>query len=145
MALVPINRRRSDLARWPERFDELFGRFFGAEPELFGGGGWCPALDIREKGDSLVVNVELPGMNAKDIDISVDRNMLTISGEKKEESESKEENRYHAERRYGRFQRTISLPAEVARDKIEASQNNGVLTITLPKSEEAKPRKVEVK
>ena len=146
MALVPVSRRRHSLARLPDRFDELFGRFFGeGESELFGGGGWCPALDIAEKDDSVVVRVELPGLKSEDIEISVDRNMLTVSGEKKDESETTGENSYHVERRYGKFTRTISLPGEVNTDKIEAAQHEGVLTITLPKSEAAKPRKISVK
>jgi len=146
MALVPVSRRRQGLVRWPDRFDELFNRFFGeAESELFAGGGWCPALDIAEKDDSIVVRVELPGLKAEDIELSVDRNMLTISGEKKDESEQAGENSYHVERRYGKFARTISLPSEVDTDRIEATQHDGLLTVTLPKSEAAKPKKITVK
>jgi len=146
MAMVPVSRTGYGLSRLPDRFDEFLNRFFGgSESELFGGGGWCPALDISEKDDSVVVRVELPGLKGDEIDISVDRNMLTISGEKKADSESSGENSYHVERRYGKFTRTISLPGEVDTAKIEAAQHEGVLTITVPKSEAAKPRKISVK
>jgi HSP20 family protein len=146
MALVPITRRVRELSRLPERWDDLFGRVLAPfDSELFGGGGWCPSLDIAEEGDSVIVKAELPGMTAGDVELSVDRNMLTISGEKKDESEQKDSNYYHVERRYGKFQRTISLPNEVDRDRIEAKMDNGVLTVTLPKSEEAKPKRIQVK
>jgi len=147
MALVPISRRRrGGLATFPDRFDELMSRFFGPEgTELFGGGGWCPALDIIEHDDSVIVKVELPGMKADDIELSLDRNVLTISGEKKEETEETRDNYYHVERSYGKFQRAVSLPGEVDQNKIQAKCENGVLTVSLPKSEAAKPRKIEVK
>jgi len=146
MAIVPISRARRELAAWPERFDDLLSSFFGrGATELLGGGNWYPTLDIADKGDSLVVEVELPGMKAEDIELSVDGNMLTISGEKKSESEQRNGNYYHVERSYGKFQRTISLPSEVDNDKIQAKAHHGVLTVTLPKSEQAKPRKIEVK
>jgi len=148
MAMVPVSRRRryGPLSQFPERFEDLFSRFFGeSDMELFGGGRWCPALDIAEKDDSVVVKVELPGLKAENIELSVDRNMLTVSGEKKDQTEENGENYYHVERRYGKFQRTISLPGEVNKDKIEANFRDGVLTITLPKAEEAKPKKIPVK
>ena len=147
MTIVPVsrNRRYGALSRLPDRFDELFSRFLGQEPEIFGGGGWCPLLDISEKDDAVLVRAELPGMKADDIEITVDRSMLTVSGEKKDQSEDSGENYYHVERRYGQFQRTVSLPSEVDQDNIQASYESGVLTISLPKSAAAKPRKIPVK
>jgi HSP20 family protein len=145
MALVPISRRTRDLANIPDRWEDIFGRFLAPfEGEMFGG-GWFPSLDIAEKGEAIVVKAELPGMKADEIELSVDGNMLTVSGEKKDETKETKDNYYHVERRYGKFQRTIQLPSEVDKSKIEAKMEDGVLTVTLPRSEEAKPRKIQVK
>ena len=147
MALVLTRKRRPErmLDRIPSAFDELVTRFFGS-PDLpvFGGGSWYPALDIAEQDDGVVVKAELPGLKAEDIDLSVDGNSLTISGEKKDCSEEKDGSYYHVERQYGTFQRTITLPSEVDSDKIKATYNGGVLTVHLPKSESAKPRRIRV-
>jgi HSP20 family protein len=133
------------LDRIPGAFDELVTRFFGSpDSPVFGGGAWCPALDIADQDDGVVVKVELPGMKAEDIDLSVDGNSLTISGEKKDCSEDEGGDYYHVERRYGTFQRTITLPSEVDADKIKATYNDGVLTVHLPKSESAKLRRIPV-
>ncbi|MGC9453615.1 MAG: Hsp20/alpha crystallin family protein [Phycisphaerae bacterium] len=149
MALV---RRRNQqqaapLARLQDEVNDLFGRFFDDWPlaGLSRAGSWFPALDISEREDSVVVQAEIPGMKRDDIDISVQDNHLTISGEKKESEEHKEGEYYHSERRYGTFRREIPLPAGVDADNVDATYRDGVLTVTLPKSEEAKPRKIEIK
>jgi HSP20 family protein len=132
------------MARFEDRMNDLFGRFL----EGFEGGEtalWSPALDIAESDQAVTVKVELPGMKPDDIDVSVQGDLLTLSGEKREESEDKREDYYHVERRYGSFRRAIPLPASVDPDKIEARHRDGVLTITLPKSEQAKARKIDVK
>lgn len=106
---------------------------------------WTPAVDIFDDKDRYIVKAELPGMRQEDIDVSLDGNTLTISGERKHEQEKREEESYRSERYFGRFQRSITLPTEVQANKIEASYKDGVLTITLPKSEDSKPKQIPVK
>ena len=107
--------------------------------------GWTPAVDVHEDKDKYVVKAEVPGMKKEDIDVSLDGSTLTISGERKHEQERKEDETYRSERFFGRFQRNITLPAAVDASKIDANYKDGVLTITLPKSEEAKPKQIQVK
>lgn len=107
--------------------------------------GWMPALEMYEKEDKFVVRTELPGMKKEEIDISVLGDTLTIKGERKTESEVKDEDYYRCELCYGKFSRAVTLPSAVQVGKVEASYDNGILEITLPKAVEAKPRKVEVK
>lgn len=106
--------------------------------------GWKPALDVYENKDNFVVKAELPGMKKEDIEVSLHDGSLSISGERKTESKHEEGEVYRAERFFGRFQRTVTLPTAVAADKVKAAYNDGVLTITLPKTEEAKPKKIDV-
>jgi HSP20 family protein len=106
--------------------------------------GWAPALDLREDKDNFIVEMELPGMKKEDIDVSVHDGSLSISGERKSEEKYQEAEVYRAERFVGRFQRTVALPAPVAADRVSAQYKDGVLTITLPKTEEAKPKQIEV-
>jgi len=106
---------------------------------------FAPAVDIAEQENEYVVKVELPGVAKEDVKISVESNTLTIKGEKKQEKEEKNKNFHRVERSYGSFQRSFTLPATVKNDKIDALFNNGILTITMPKSEEAKPKQIEVK
>lgn len=107
-------------------------------------GGWNPALDLIEEKDALVVRAELPGMKREDFDISVHDGVLSISGERKQEKEQKDGESVRSERFFGRFQRTLSLPKPVAVDKAKASYKDGILTINLPKTEEAKPKQIQV-
>jgi len=107
--------------------------------------GWMPALEVYEKDDKFVVRAELPGMKKEDIDISIVGDTLTIRGERKAESEVKDEDYYRCEMCYGKFSRAITLPSAIQADKVEASYQNGILEIVLPKAIEAKPKKVEVK
>src|SRR5262249_45388076 len=103
-----------------------------------------PALDVHEDKDNFIVQAELPGMKKEDIQLTLHDGSLSISGEKSEEKHEDAEV-YRAERFIGRFQRTVALPTPVAVDKVKAEYNDGVLTVTLPKSEEAKPKQIEVK
>lgn len=145
MNLVPFRRANGGtLRRLHDEMDGLFNRFFDWDPQA-GDRGWMPALDLAEREDALVVKAELPGMSKDDIDISVQGNVLTISGEKKDSTEEKKDEYYHVERRHGYFRRDITLSSEVDAEKIEATYHDGVLTVTLPKSEQAKPRRIEVK
>jgi HSP20 family protein len=106
---------------------------------------WLPSVDVSETKNDLVVRAELPGLESKDIDISMNNGYLTIKGEKKNEREEKDENYHLIERSYGSFSRSVRLPKEVLSDKITASFKNGILKITLPKSEEAKKKEIKIK
>lgn len=126
-------------------FEESFVRPLGGWP-LLGGESQALALDMYETDEDLVVEASLPGFNPDEVDISVVGNTLTVKGEHVEEAEKEEKGKYHfRERRYGAFQRSVSLPVEVNSDKADASFENGVLKLTLPKVEEAKPKRIQVK
>jgi HSP20 family protein len=106
---------------------------------------WAPALDISERKDAYLVTVELPGVEADDLEITLEDGLLTIQGERQFTSESSEEQFHRIERRYGAFRRSITLPAQVQAEQIEASFDNGVLQIVVPKMEEAKPKRIQVR
>jgi HSP20 family protein len=106
---------------------------------------WNPSVDIAERESEYVVKVELPGVSKDDVRITLEDALLTIRGEKKQEKESKEANYHRMERSYGSFQRSFTLPASVKADKIEASYRDGILTVTLPKADEARRKQIEVK
>jgi len=109
------------------------------------GNTWVPPVDIFQTGDhELVLKAELPDMTREDIDITVENFVLTIKGEKKVSTDVKEEQFHHAERRYGTFSRSFSLPQTVDAGKVAAEYKNGVLTVRLPLREEAKPRQIKV-
>ncbi len=109
------------------------------------GAGWSPDIDIAETDNDIIVKVEIPGVDPKEIGISVCGDTLTISGEKEEEKEETGKTYYRVERSYGSFTRTIDLPSKVMTDKVEAKEHLGVLEITLPKMERAKTKKITVK
>ena len=106
--------------------------------------GWTPALDVQEDPNGFTVSAELPGLKREDIELSLHDGTLSISGERKSEPKPENVEVYHTERSYGRFQRTIALPVPVATDKVKAAYKDGVLTVTLPKTEAAKPRQIAV-
>jgi HSP20 family protein len=106
---------------------------------------WAPALDISERKDAYLVTVELPGVEADDLEITLEDGLLTIQGERQFTSESSEEQFHRIERRYGAFRRSITLPAQVQAEQIQASFDNGVLQIVVPKMEEAKPKRIQVR
>lgn len=133
----------SPLTRLHDELNRLFSYPDLAESDFFG--SWLPAVDIREDQDKLVIKAELPGMKKEDIHVSVHENTLVLSGEKKCEEEGKKGDSYRSERCYGRFQRSITLPWSVETGKIDASYRDGVLTVMLPKSEQAKPKQIDVK
>jgi len=106
--------------------------------------GWTPALDVFEDKDNFIVKAELPGMKKEDIEVSLHDGSLSLSGERQSETKHEDAEVYRAERFFGRFQRTLTLPTAVAADKANAAYKDGVLTITLPKTEEAKPKHIDV-
>jgi len=145
MALVPW-KPFDELTSFRREMDRLWDRFFSERPALdMLEKGWEPTLDITETKSDLIVKAELPGIDPKEIDISLTGDTLTIKGEKQQEKEEKEENYYRIERSYGIFSRTIKLPMSVQNDRIKASYQHGVLKITLPKSEEAKQKQIKIK
>jgi HSP20 family protein len=107
--------------------------------------GWTPALDLYEDKDNIYLKAELPGMKREDIDVSLHEGTLSISGERKGQSEHQEAEVHRAERFFGRFQRTVVLQTPVAADKVKAQYKDGILTVTLPKTEEAKPKQIDVR
>ena len=147
-------RRTRSLSPWYERgplsllrneMDDLFSRFFGEEEDWLAGSR-APTLDISETDKEVDVTVDLPGMKPKDIDIKVTGNTLSIFGEHQEEEEKKEDGRtFHRVERRGSFARRIPLPCSIDADKIDANYKDGVLSIALPKTEQAQSRKVKVK
>ena len=105
----------------------------------------APAVDLSETDNEVVVKASLPGVKPEDVDISVNDGILTVKGEKKSDDKTEGENFYRREIRYGAFSRSIPLPAAVDQDKAEAAFTDGVLTVTLPKSAEAKPKQIKIK
>lgn len=113
--------------------------------EAFQNSYWTPAVDIAELENEYVVKMELAGVNKDDVKISLESNILTVKGEKKQEKEERNKSVHRVERSYGSFQRSFTLPTTVKSDKIDAVFKEGVLSISLPKAEEAKPKQIEVK
>jgi HSP20 family protein len=139
----PIGRELSSLR---QEMDRLWDRFVGETPLARRvAEEWWPTVDMSETRDSFIVKAELPGLDAKDVEVSISGDVLTIKGEKQKEEEEKDEHHYRAERYYGSFQRSFQLPTSIKADKIEAAFDKGVLKVTLPKVEEAKKKKIEVK
>ena len=146
MKLLPTITEGLGLTPFRRQMDRLFCDFFPGEPNGF------PALaegallvDLAETPESVVVKAEVPGIELKDLDISIVGETLYIRGEKKEEKEEKGKTWHRVERSYGAFARAVTLPSPVKQDKIEATAKDGVLTITLPKAEEAKAHKIVIK
>ena len=134
-----------ELSNLRREMDDLWGNLTGEKEFLPMKGEWMPAVDVSETKDSLIVKAEIPGMESKDIDVSLCGDLLTIKGEKKQKTEEKKENYHRIETRYGAFSRTIRVPVSVNSEKIKASYDNGVLKITLPKKEEVKAKQIEIK
>lgn len=142
MNLIP-RKAELDLRR---QMGRLFEDFFGDgwwSPDR--GTEWGPVVDVAETPETVVVTAEVPGINPKEVEISVNENVLTLRGEKKDEKEEKGKNFHRIERSYGVFSRTITLPCPIDGTKTEAESKDGVLTITLPKQKAAMPKKIEVK
>lgn len=124
--------------------NRMMDRIF-REGNLTETGMWLPPIDLSETNDKITVKAEIPGIDPKDIDISIQENTLFLKGEKREEKEEKGKNYYRVERQYGSFSRSVVLPATVDTDKITAECKNGVLEITLQKKEEVKPKQISIK
>jgi HSP20 family protein len=128
-----------------EEMDKLFEDFFGKPgfPSM-GEGVWMPAVDVQETKKDVVIMMDLPAIDPKEITISIMEDRLTIKGERKKEEEVKDVDYYRSERIFGAFQRIVQLPAEVVGDKAKASYKDGVLKVSVPKSQKAVPKEVKV-
>lgn len=153
MNLMPQKRNREQdlfhpLAELHRELDRLFDislpRFTVSEDPWAPAWGWAPALDVQDHKDHYVVRTELPGLSKDDIHVSLEDNRLTIQGEKKKDTQDKDAAYLRCERFYGKFQRSIVLPAGIAADKVKASFHDGVLELALPKREEDKPKQVRI-
>lgn len=125
--------------------NRLFGRTYGGDVGESSRGAWTPALDVHETQDKFVITMELPGVSPDDVDISVEDSSLVVRGERKFYSEQDEEAFLRIERRFGEFTRSLTLPSTADAESIQASFDQGVLKIEVPKKEEAKPRKISIK
>jgi HSP20 family protein len=154
-SFFPLNMLRGDIDR---AFDRMFAdwpRFGGiTQPDIFGNGGAfnqatavAPRVDVTEDDNAYEITAEMPGVEEKDVDVTVKDNRLTLRGEKKSEKEEKKKDYHMTERSYGSFERSFTLPTDVDADKIKADFAKGVLTLTLPKTAEAKAkeRKIAIK
>ncbi|MGE0449217.1 MAG: Hsp20/alpha crystallin family protein [Vicinamibacterales bacterium] len=146
MAIVRLTDPFKDFADLQARLNRAFSDAYGRSDEsMLSSGNWLPPVDIYQSGEQeLVLKAELPDMAREDIEVSVDKGTLTIKGEKKLSAEVKEDQYHRIERRYGSFSRSFSLPPTVDPSKVAADYRNGVLTVTLPLREEAKPRQIKV-
>lgn len=154
MSLVRWNPSRdllsfpSDMLAMQKGINRVFDNFFRGgllDDDSTSTGMWAPSVDIAETETAYTVKVELPGVEKENVKITMQDNILTLRGEKKQEKESNQSNYHRVERSFGSFQRSFSLPSSVLSDKIDAVYNNGVLSITLPKAENARPKEIEVK
>lgn len=145
MDLVPW-KPSGELASLRKEMDKVWSRFFGETSfPGFISQEWMPSVDISETKDTLLVKAEIPGMDVKDVSVTVSGDILTIKGEKKREEEKKDEHYYCSERYCGSFQRSIRLPVNIIAEKVEATFEKGVLQVTLPKTEEAKKKEIKIK
>ena len=145
MELMPW-RPFGEIGSLRKEMDNLWSRFFRETPSM---GAfteeWLPSVDMSETGKNFIVKAELPGLDAKDVKVSLSGDFLTIKGEKKKEEEEKDEHHHFIERYSGSFQRSFQLPTSVKGDKVEATFDKGVLKITIPKVEEAEKKEIEIK
>lgn len=148
---MPVKREESDpFSLLRRRMDDMFEGFlhgFDLRPFESRLGGFSPNIDVVESDKEIRISAELPGMEEKDIEVSMHKDTITLKGEKKEEKEDKGKGYYRMERSYGSFTRVIPLPAEINQDKVEATFKKGVLIVTLPKTEQAikETKKISVK
>ncbi len=141
----PFHNPVSVQSRMNRIFDEAFrGQPGASEDDWSLGGNWAPAVDIFEHEGDIVLKAELPGVDAGDVDIRVENNVLSLRGERKFESEVKREDCHRVERAYGTFSRSFTLPTVVDTEKIKADYKDGVLKVTLPQKEEAKPKQISI-
>lgn len=135
-----------DLVSFQDEMNRLFDDFFSQPMKRseWTEGVWSPSVDLSETKDNVMIKAEIPGMTKDDIKISVQDNIITLKGEKKQEKEEKDANYHRIERNYGSFCRSFNLPTAVKADKIKATYKDGVLQVNLPKTEEVKPKEIPI-
>jgi HSP20 family protein len=137
----------ADIFRVQDEMNRMFDTFLGRdtnENELLSG-SWVPAVDVVETDDDFEIKAELPGLSKDNVKVTLHENVLTIKGEKQEEKEEKKKSYHRIERSHGAFSRSFVLPSRVQNEKIKADFKDGILTLTVPKAPEAKPREIEIK
>ena len=134
----------SDMLTLREAMNQLFEESYVSPRRGRSNQGFVPALDLSETEEAYLVEATVPGFKPEDLDITVENNVLSIKGNLQQETEDRKRNYHRIERRYGSFQRTISLPSSIKADSIQASLTNGVLRLEIPKAEEVKPRRIGV-
>ncbi len=127
---------------WPRDFQNIVQQFFGDDAPLEG--SFAPALDVAETDEGFTLHVEIPGVKTEDVEVSIEDNVLTVSGKRDFYEETEKDSYKRVERRFGRFHRAVRLPDRVDPERIEAEFADGLLTVTVPKAESAKPRRIEV-
>jgi len=142
MSIVRFDPFR-DITSFRDDINRLFARSFG-DDGVAGTRTWAPAVDVFETKDAVVLKAELPGLTAEDVDVEIDDNVLTVSGERTFKDTVEEGRFYRLERSYGRFSRSLTLPQGIKADSVSATFADGVLEVTVPKAEEVKPRKVTI-
>lgn len=140
MSLVKWDPFR-ELNAFNERLGTFLGRGWDSPPSMT---AWNPSVDVFENDNDVVFKAELPGMNAKDIEVKLENNVLIIKGERRFEKETDEKNYHRIEREYGTFSRSFALPTAVNADKVTAEFKDGILKVTLPKKEEIKPKPIKI-
>jgi HSP20 family protein len=135
----PLRSLTDIQAEMNRMLDNVFG-----QPVAVGERMWAPRCDLRETKDDIVATFEVPGVSDKDVHVSVTGDLLTVKGERRWEADRQDDSYHRVERVYGKFERTLELPMPVQADKVTAAYRDGVLTVTLPKSDELKPREIKV-
>ncbi|MGB8656990.1 MAG: Hsp20/alpha crystallin family protein [Candidatus Zixiibacteriota bacterium] len=135
-----------DMLTIQDEMNRLFDDFFGRPPVRpeWTEDQWSPSVDVSETKDDIIIKAEMPGISKDDVKISIQDNVLTLKSEKRQEKEEKEANYHRVERSYGCFSRSFALPTAVKADKVKANYRDGVLNVTLPKTEEVKPKEIPV-
>lgn len=153
MNLIPFKNRDlfldsfDNMSNFEDEITKLFkpiSKLTGIDRGLFNS-NWNPSIDVYESDDAVLIKADIPGLKRDEIDVSIDKDLLTIKGEKRREDEFNEKNSYRSERFYGSFSRTVQLHSEVDNEKVEATYKDGVLELKLPKKEEAKTKRISVK
>jgi HSP20 family protein len=152
MALMPWSKREEcdpfrSILDLQKEMNRLFGDSIShslEKKDVFEGGFWTPAVDIHDEKDKYMIRTDLPGVKENEVDITVDDDTLTIKGERKYEKEEKDKDYYRSERAYGVFQRSFVLPSSIDVNKISANYKNGVLEVSIPKTEDTKKKQIKI-
>jgi HSP20 family protein len=135
----------SELGSFRDTIDSFFNDFLNSSPLSLYESEWKPSVDVTDEGSSYRVSADLPGLSEKDLKVNIEKGVLSIEGEKSESSETKEKNYLVSERRFGSFKRSIRLPEDIRQDEISAEFKNGVLSVSVPKSERTESKKIDIK